>query len=308
MPPGKQVPPMLDVVKHYEDGGAALHQRPAADRRSDARHRGGAGVTSMPSRAAMVTIKRPEEVARMRHAGLILVDVLDALQSALAPASPLPSWTRSPTTSSRAPALFLLLKGYGSNPPFPASICASINDEVVHGMSRTGASEGDVVSLDVGCIWQGWHADCARTWFVGTPPPRVAELIDATRRGMEAGIAAAVPGNRLGDVGAANEAVANERGYDRAVVRRPRHRPGHARGPAGGELRLPRAPACGSRPACASPSSRCSTLAATRWLCWTMVDGGHRRRGLIGPLREHHRRHRSRPGGPSPSRDGPLCR
>ncbi|HSM38519.1 MAG TPA: M24 family metallopeptidase, partial [Candidatus Limnocylindrales bacterium] len=66
---------------------------------------------------------------------------------------------------------------------------------------------------DVGCIWQGWHADCARTWYVGQPPREVADLIDATRRGMEAGIAAAVPGNRLGDVGAAIEAVANEHGY-----------------------------------------------------------------------------------------------
>jgi methionyl aminopeptidase len=70
-----------------------------------------------------------------------------------------------------------------------------------------------VVSLDVGCIWDGWHADCARTWPVGDVPRRVRHLIDATRRGMEAGIAAATPGNRLGDVGAAVEAVAREQGY-----------------------------------------------------------------------------------------------
>ncbi len=86
---------------------------------------------------------------------------------------------------------------------------------MVHGIPspHRRVRDGDVVSLDVGCIWQGWHADCARTWFVGSPPPQVAELIDATRRGMEAGIAAAVPGNRLGDVGAAIEAVASEHGY-----------------------------------------------------------------------------------------------
>jgi methionyl aminopeptidase len=169
----------------------------------------------MPSRAAMVTIKRPEEVARMRHAGLILVDVLDALQSALAPGVTTAELdTIADEIISRAGAI-PSFKGYGSNPPFPGSICASINDEVVHGIPspHRRIREGDVVSLDVGCIWQGWHADCARTWFVGTPPPVVAELIDATRRGMEAGIAAAVPGNRLGDVGAAVEAVANQRGY-----------------------------------------------------------------------------------------------
>jgi methionyl aminopeptidase len=86
---------------------------------------------------------------------------------------------------------------------------------VVHGIPspHRRLRDGDVVSLDVGCIWEGWHADCARTWFVGAPPTPVAELIDATRRGMEAGIAVAMPGNRLGDVGAAIEAVANERGY-----------------------------------------------------------------------------------------------
>jgi len=163
----------------------------------------------------MVTIKRPEEVARMRHAGLILVDVLDALQAALEPGVTtveLDAIAEGIITRAGAVPSF---KGYGSNPPFPASICASINDEVVHGIPspHRRIREGDVVSLDVGCIWQGWHADCARTWFVGTPPPPVADLIDATRRGMEAGIAAALPGNRLGDVGAAIEAVANEHGY-----------------------------------------------------------------------------------------------
>ncbi|HEY8177200.1 MAG TPA: type I methionyl aminopeptidase [Candidatus Limnocylindria bacterium] len=163
----------------------------------------------------MVTIKRPEEVARMRHAGLILVDVLEALQAALEPGvATVELDAIAEDIIARAGAV-PSFKGYGSNPPFPASICASINDEVVHGIPspHRRIREGDVVSLDVGCIWQGWHADCARTWFVGTPPPPVAQLIDATRRGMEAGIAAALPGNRLGDVGAAIEAVANEHGY-----------------------------------------------------------------------------------------------
>ena len=169
----------------------------------------------MPSRAAMVTIKRPEEVARMRHAGLILVDVLEALQAALEPGVTTVELDGIAEGIIARAGAVPSFKGYGSNPPFPASICASINDEVVHGIPspHRRIREGDVVSLDVGCIWQGWHADCARTWFVGTPPPPVAELIDATRRGMEAGIAAALPGNRLGDVGAAIEAVANEHGY-----------------------------------------------------------------------------------------------
>ena len=169
----------------------------------------------MPSRAAMVTIKRPEEVAQMRHAGLILVRVLDALHAALQPGVATEELDRIADAIIAEEGAVPSFKGYGSDPPFPASICASINEEVVHGIPspRRRVREGDVISLDVGCIWQGWHADCARTWAVGAASRRVQELIDATRRGMEAGIAAALPGNRLGDVGAAIEAVAHEHGY-----------------------------------------------------------------------------------------------
>jgi methionyl aminopeptidase len=169
----------------------------------------------MPSRASMVTIKRPDEIGRMRQAGLILVDVLEAFEGELRPGvttAELDAVAEEIIRAGDAEPSFL---GYGANPPFPGSICASINDEVVHGIPsrRRRIAEGDLVSLDVGCIWEGWHADCARTFYVGTPPSEVAKLIDATRRGMEAGIAAAVPGNRLGDVGAAIEAVAHEHGY-----------------------------------------------------------------------------------------------
>jgi methionyl aminopeptidase len=104
--------------------------------------------------------------------------------------------------------------GYGSNPPFPATICTSLNDEVVHGIpSRRRIADGDLVSLDVGCIWEGWHADCARTFAVGHVTPAEVTLIEATRDALSAGIAAAMPGNRLGDVGAAIEAVAHQHGY-----------------------------------------------------------------------------------------------
>jgi methionyl aminopeptidase len=165
--------------------------------------------------AGAATIKRPSEIARMRDAGRILADILEVIRGEMRPGvttGDLDAIAERMIRDANAVPSFL---GYGSNPPFPGSICASINDEVVHGIPspHRRIREGDVVSLDVGCIWEGWHADCARTWSVGTPPPRVAELIESTRRGMEAGIAAAVPGNRLGDVGAAIEAVANERGY-----------------------------------------------------------------------------------------------
>jgi methionyl aminopeptidase len=166
----------------------------------------------------MVTIKRPEEVARMRHAGTILVDVLRVLEGELRPGVTTAELDAIAERMIRGAGAVPSFLGYGGSRqtiPFPGSICVSLNDEVVHGIPSRNrrVNEGDVVSLDIGCIWQGWHADTARTFAVGTIPEPIARLIDATRRGIDAGIAAAVPGNRLGDVGAAIEAVAHEHGY-----------------------------------------------------------------------------------------------
>jgi len=165
--------------------------------------------------ASTVTIKRPAEIERMGAAGTILAEILEVLRAEIRPGvttGELDAIAKRMIADAGAESSFL---GYGSNPPFPGVICASINDEVVHGIpsSRRRLADGDVVSIDIGCIVDGWHADCARTWAVGDVPREVSELIDATQRGMEAGIAAAVPGNRLGDVGHAIESVARERGY-----------------------------------------------------------------------------------------------
>jgi methionyl aminopeptidase len=166
----------------------------------------------------MVTIKRPEEIARMRHAGTILAHVLRRLKAELKPGITTLELDTIAERMIRDAGAVPSFLGYGDargQVPFPGSICASINDEVVHGIpsTRRRLRAGDVVGLDVGCIWQGWHADTARTFAVGPVPEPVATLIAATRRAMEAGIAAARPGNRLGDVGAAIEAVAREHGY-----------------------------------------------------------------------------------------------
>jgi methionyl aminopeptidase len=166
----------------------------------------------------MVTIKRPEEVARMRHAGAILADVLRVLEGELRPGVATLELDDIAERMIREAGAIPSFLGYGGSRgtiPFPGSICVSINDEVVHGIPSADRRirPGDVVGLDIGCIWQGWHADTARTFAIGTASERVASLIDATRRGMEAGIAAAMPGSRLGDVGAAIEAVAHEHGY-----------------------------------------------------------------------------------------------
>ena len=174
-----------------------------------------------------VTIKRTSEIERMRAAGGILAAILEVLRAELRPGvttADLDAIAERMIRDAGAVPSFL---GYGSNPPFPGSICASINDEVVHGIPSTARrlADGDIVTIDIGCIVDGWHADCARTWAIGPVSPQVSELIDATRRGMEAGIAAALPGNRLGDVGHAIETVAAAGGY--GIVR---HFVGHGIG------------------------------------------------------------------------------
>ncbi len=162
-----------------------------------------------------VTIKRASEIDQMRGAGRILAGILDVLHAELRPGVATGDLDTIAERMIRDAGAIPSFKGYGTNPPFPGSICASVNDEVVHGIPspRRRLVAGDVVSIDIGCILDGWHADCARTWVVGDVPSEVSTLVDATRRGMEAGIAAARPGNRLGDIGHAIETVAHEHGY-----------------------------------------------------------------------------------------------
>lgn len=105
--------------------------------------------------------------------------------------------------------------GYGG---FPASVCISINDTVIHGIpDSTPFKEGDVVSIDVGAVKDGWHGDMARTFFCGQVSQTAVLLERAAREAFEAGMSMAVPGKRLGDVGAAIEAVALKYGF--SVVR-----------------------------------------------------------------------------------------
>jgi methionyl aminopeptidase len=166
-----------------------------------------------------VTIKRPDEIATMRRAGRLLADILDVLAAELRPGVTTGALDQIAERMIREAGAVPSFKGYGSHPPFPGSICASINDEVVHGIPspRRRIGDGDLVSIDIGCIVDGWHADCARTHLVGDAPRELRELVDATRRGMEAGIAAAMPGNRLGDIGHAIESVAHA--HDYGIVR-----------------------------------------------------------------------------------------
>jgi methionyl aminopeptidase len=165
--------------------------------------------------AGAVTIKRAADIETMRAAGRILADILVVLHAEVRPGVTTGDLDEIAARMMRDAGAISSFKGYGGNPPFPGVICASLNDEVVHGIPspRRQLADGDMVSIDIGCIVDGWHADCARTWTVGQPAPEVSQLIEATRRGMEAGIAAAAPGNHLGDIGHAIESVAHAFGY-----------------------------------------------------------------------------------------------
>ena len=163
----------------------------------------------------MITRKSAAEIARMRRAGRVVADVLALVEEELRPG----------VSTARLDALAeAYIRKAGATPSFkgyhgyPSSLCISIDREVVHGIPGDRVvREGQVVSVDAGAILDGWHGDAARTFVVGDAPPAVRDLVEATRRALDAGIAAAVPGNRVWDVSAAVEDVALGGGY--GVVR-----------------------------------------------------------------------------------------
>jgi methionyl aminopeptidase len=169
----------------------------------------------------MVTLKSRSEIDRMRRAGRVVGEILDIIEAEIRPGVSTAHLDALADEHIRASGAISSFKGYpGINPrrPFPASVCISIDEEIVHGIpgERT-IRAGQIVSVDAGAIVDGWHGDGARTFFVGDPPPRVAQLIDLTRSAMMAGIAAAVPGNHIEDISAAVQAVAAK--ADLGVIR-----------------------------------------------------------------------------------------
>jgi methionyl aminopeptidase len=142
----------------------------------------------------------------MRQAGRIVADVLALMEEELKPGITTAQLDAIAEAYIRKAGGRPSFKGYRG---FTGSICVSIDDEVVHGIPGSRVIEdGQVVSVDAGAIWQGYHGDAARTFFVGTPPADVVRLIDTTRLALMAGIAAAVPGSHVEDVSGAVEDVA----------------------------------------------------------------------------------------------------
>jgi len=171
----------------------------------------------------VVTRKSTREIDLMRRAGAIVAEVLALVESELDDGVSTAHLDEIAERHIRDSGAVPSFKGYYD---YPASICISVNDEVVHGIpgERT-IRTGQVVSIDAGAIWQGYHGDAARTFVIGTAPEPVRALVAHTREGLMAGILAARPGAYIGDISAAVEAVAIPHGY--GVVR---HYVGHGIG------------------------------------------------------------------------------
>ena len=163
----------------------------------------------------MASKKSPEEIAAMRRSGIILAETINRLEEAVRPgvtSAELDAVAARSISEAGAEASFHGYRG------FPASICVSPNDVVVHGIpTERRLEEGDIVSLDVGVFYEGWHSDSAWTFPVGEVDAAAHDLLKVTEASLDAAIEQCGPGKHLGDVGHAVDQTATSAGF--SVVR-----------------------------------------------------------------------------------------
>ncbi len=163
----------------------------------------------------MITIRSHEELLKLEEASRVVLETLDVVEKAVAPGVTTEELDRIAEAEIRRRGARPAFVGYRG---YPKTLCTSINDEVVHGIpGKRKLQQGDVVGIDCGAVVGGYYGDAARTVAVGTIPAETAKLLDVTRKALAAGIAAARPGGRVSDIGAAVESVALVHGY--GVVR-----------------------------------------------------------------------------------------
>lgn len=162
-----------------------------------------------------ITLKSKQEMDAMRKAGAIVGDTLTLLRRSVEPGI---------TTRELDQIAYKNILSHGAKPAFkgyhgfPGTICASVNEEIVHGIpGKRALKEGDIIKMDCGAIIGGFIGDAAISVPVGEVSQEATDLMDATKRSLEEGIKAAVPGNRIGDIGFAVQTFSEERGY--GVVR-----------------------------------------------------------------------------------------
>lgn len=164
----------------------------------------------------MITIKSAKQIEKMRKACKITKEALDLIEKNVKPGI---------STKQLDKIAFDFIKSQGGKPNFlnyngfPGSICASVNDEVVHGIPSKDVilKEGDIISVDMGTLLDGWHSDAARTFAVGKISDEAQRLIDVTKQSFFEGIKHIKHGAKLGDVSAAIQEYVEENGY--SVVR-----------------------------------------------------------------------------------------
>jgi methionyl aminopeptidase len=164
----------------------------------------------------VIILKSPAEIEKMRRAGRIVAATRQKVIEAVRPGITTADLDRIAEQRIEAEGGTSNFKGYRG---FPATICASINDEIVHGIpGKRVLNEGDLVSLDFGAIWEGYHADSAMTVFCGEPASGDAEkLVRVTEEALQAGISQVRDGGRLSDIGHAVQQVVEGAGF--SVVR-----------------------------------------------------------------------------------------
>ena len=168
----------------------------------------------------MVTLKTPDETAKMRAAGRVVAEMLAACRSATRPGVTTGELDRIAADVLKKRGASSSFKGYGVPvlPPFPGVICTSVNEQIVHGIpGKRRLKEGEILSIDAGAIVEGWHADAAVTVPVGAVSPEAEKLMAVTEEALRRAIAAAQVGKRLGDIGAAVQEFVEGKGY--SVVR-----------------------------------------------------------------------------------------
>ncbi len=165
-----------------------------------------------------ITLKGPKDVAALRAAGRIVAGAFAMLGDAIQPGvrlRDLDAQVRDFLARHGAQPLYQGYRGRPPvHPPFPGVICASINDEICHGLPNERAlAAGDIVGIDIGLKYKGWCGDACVTYAVGEPGPETQRLLRVARECLQAGIDAAQPGRRLGEIGAAIQARAEAAGY-----------------------------------------------------------------------------------------------
>ena len=168
----------------------------------------------------MIALKSDMEIEKMRRSNAIVAEVLTQMREWLAPGVTTAELDQKAEEVVRGHGAIPSFKGYppGSAHPFPATICASVNDELVHGIPGPRVlEEGDIISIDVGTILDGYHGDGAVTLPVGEASQEAEELMAVTEGALDAGIAAATAGGWSGDISSAIQTYVEARGYE--VVR-----------------------------------------------------------------------------------------